>query len=102
MRVEDLYNQGEWVTIGKRPLFVQDGGHEIHPSLDGITFYFWRANDVGKGGENQIFVDYSGEAERAPWSLNLAGGLYNSFSEAKGDLREKVKRFYEASLSSGG
>lgn len=76
------------VESSVRPLAVQDGGWEIHPLLRGITFKFWRASDLNRGSEKQVFVNYEGDSEKAPWAYALTGGVYNSFGEAKGALRK--------------
>src|SRR3989344_3902272 len=65
------------------PDITQDGAYEIHPNLQGITFNFWISPD--KTG--RCAINFSGNAEKAPWSHELTGKVFNNFSEAKGWLR---------------
>lgn len=68
------------------PDIVQDGRAEIHPDLEGITFQFWVDKDIGVG------VNFSGNAEKAPWAPNLTGKVFKDFTAAKGWLRVEAKR----------
>lgn len=71
------------------PDIEQDGGHEIHPDLKGITFNFWMSN---KEGINGVAVNYSGNAENAPWAYHLTGKVFQDFTVAKKWLREEATR----------
>jgi hypothetical protein len=85
-------------SIGKefdpnKPDIVQDGGYEIHPDLEGIQFNFWISPKPGKG----VAVNFSGNAEKAPWAHNLTGKVFKDFTVAKGWLRQEAERLSKES-----
>lgn len=77
----------------KDPLFTQDGS-EIHKALEGITFNFWGTPEK----DSKIAVNFVGREDDK--TLQLTGGVYDTFSEAKEDLREKAKELYDNDQSS--
>jgi len=81
---------------GPEPFFTQDGGWEIHPWLKGITFKFWNASDLNRGSKGQVFVNYEGDSEKAPWAHALTGRVYDSFETAKVDLRNRASEYARA------
>ena len=85
MRELPVYKKDGDVS-GPEPYIRQDGGHEIHPDLEGITFNFWVAQD-GRCG-----VNFSGDAPRALWSHELTGKVFQNASQAKGWLRQEAVR----------
>lgn len=70
-----------------KPLFFQDG-IEIHRELEGITFRFWGTPEKN----SKIVVNFEGREDDK--TLQLTGGIYENFSEAKEALREKAKEIY--------
>jgi hypothetical protein len=89
-RFEDVVQHGGFYQLVdnvqmKQPDFVQDGGHEIHPDLKGISFNFFCSDNPEARGTS---VNYSGNAENAPWSHKLTGKVFENFQEAKQWLRE--------------
>lgn len=80
--------------IGPIPTITQDGGWEIHPLLDGITFYFWKSQDPTL--RNFSYVTFKGQASGAPWACYLTGWLSDSPEDSlKAFLREKAARLAE-------
>lgn len=80
--------------IGPLPVTTQDGGYEIHPALEGITFYFWKSKDSAFQGFS--YVTFRGSAPEAPWACYLTGWLSDSpEDDLKGFLREKSARLAE-------
>ena len=77
-----------------KPLFTQDGS-EIHKELEGIQFNFW-----GIPGQEDGMIAVNFEGREDDKTLQLTGGVYNTFSEAKEDLREKAKELYDIDQSS--
>lgn len=75
--------------IGPIPAITQDGGWEIHPALDGITFYFWKSENPAL--KDYWYVTFKGHAPEAPWASYLTGWLSDSPDDnLKGFLREKA------------
>lgn len=61
------------ITItGPLPSVTQDGGWEIHPALDGITFCFWKSEDQAL--KDYWYVTFKGRAPEAPWACYLTVG----------------------------
>lgn len=80
--------------IGPLPVITQDGGWEIHPTLKGITFCFWKSKDPTL--RDFSYVTFMGNAPEAPWACYLTGWLSDSpEDDLKGFLREKAARLAE-------
>lgn len=75
-----------------KPLYTQDGS-EIHKTLEGVTFNFWGI--PGSEQDSKIVVNFEGRTDDQ--TLQLTGGVYNSFSEAKEDLRIKAQEIFSSS-----
>lgn len=77
--------------IGPIPAITQDGGWEIHPALDGITFCFWKSEDPAL--KDYWYVTFKGYATGAPWACYLTGWVSDSpEDDLKGVLREKAAK----------
>lgn len=71
------------------PLYTQDGS-EIHSKLTGTTFNFW---GIPGSDEGKIAVNFEGVEDED--SIQLTGGVYDSFSDAKEALRKKAREIYK-------
>lgn len=71
------------------PLYTQDGS-EIHPRLTGITFNFW---GIPGSDEGKIAVTFEGKEDED--TIQLTGGVYDSFSDAKEALRQKAREIFK-------
>lgn len=86
---QEIANYYSEKGLSLKPLYTQDGS-EIHPKLAGITFNFWGKPDDQEG---QIAVNFEGREDDE--TLQLNGGVYNSFSDAKAALRAKAQEIFK-------
>lgn len=85
---------GRMTDLIREPDIVQDGWYEIHPDLEGIVFNFWIANTNDVHG---VAINYSGNSEKAPWSYQLTGKVFEDVTKAKSWLRTESARLSEQS-----
>lgn len=83
--IADYYHKYQ---LDFKPLYTQDGS-EIHSKLQGVTFKFW-----GIPGETESLIAVNFEGPEDEKNLQLTGGLYKDFSEAKAALRTKAAEIY--------
>lgn len=73
-----------------KPLIIQDGGHEIHPVLNGITFNFWFPPEGSKFYQ-KCAVNHTGSASDplgTDIATHLTGLAFEGFGSAKAFLRK--------------